>query len=355
MFRKLARLRDRDQFVLAFRQGSEIGGWVQPYLETLPKERTAIHVLPTTRRLANLGSLLGMNRLWHIGCCADLYLRFDAGLLGGCCHPLLALVADLSALKRSESSLAWHGRYLFKRALKETAQRSEIIVTISNYTRAALIHRYPSCAERVHVVPNGIADAWFETSDFVRQVHSPYWVWYGQMTPRKNLARLLAAYANLKAEGVRLPRLKFVGRPAHGGDAAIEKIYALGLTNCVDVVAPLPLAQLIAVVRGSRGLVFPSLQEGFGMPIIEAMAQGRPVLTSTTTAMPEVAGGHAILCDPLNIESIKSGLQRLVAEDQLEESATEARRRWARNFSAQAAAERYSALIDQAYREHCRT
>jgi len=93
--------------------------------------------------------------------------------------------------------------------------------------------------------------------------------------------------------------------------------------------------------------VFPSLYEGFGMPVVEAMACGVPVLTSDRTAMPEVAGGLAMLCDPENVGSIADGMRGLLSPAQIEPDAIAARRAWASRFTARRAACAYSALIDR--------
>ena len=346
MLRELITIRTDDKFSLVFRKGSEKSGWALEYLATLPSDRISTHVLPRSRRESNLRALLGLSPASDNRLPADIYLRFDAGLLGPIAHPLIALVADMSVFDSDQASLAWHGRRLYKRALQTTAAHADKIVAISETTRIALLQRYPASTDRVVVIHNGVAAQWFQEIVPNHSNSSPYWVWYGQMTARKNLPGLLMAYAKVRDEGHPLPRLKLVGKPGYGGATILNDIRELGLVACVDVIEPLPLPELVALVAESHGLVFPSFQEGFGMPIVEAMALGRPVLTSNTTAMPEVSGGHAILVDPSDIQSIADGLASLQDPTLFNVQKIAARRRWASRFTVQAAAAAYSQLID---------
>jgi len=347
MLRELIRIRSSDRFTLGFRRRTEQEKWVRPYLESLPTSNVEIDVLKMTRRQVNLRRLLRIPMNGDIDYGADLYMRFDAGTLGPHAHPLIALVTDLSSFSAATSSLAWHGRILYKRALAETVDQAERIVAISRATQNDLTAKYPACRERVRVIENGIADEWFRAPSTSGAADGGYWVWYGQMTARKNLEGLVAAYALLVSERNDIPRIKIVGRMGQGGEGILQAIAQYGLANQVEIVSPLPLAELVAIVGGSRGLVFPSFHEGFGMPIVEAMAQGRPVLTSNVTAMPEVAGGHAVLCDPHSTASIKAGLIALMSPHLMDPEQIEARKNWAARFTSGAAAEAYSTLIDE--------
>ncbi|MGR9072539.1 MAG: glycosyltransferase family 4 protein [Gammaproteobacteria bacterium] len=350
MLKRLVRLRPDDHFILAIRKGTRFQSWWKDYLDELNVPNREVLVLERDRRWVNFRMLAGFPDPHAIKAAADLYLRFDAGDLGARCKPLVSLIADLSSFDAKTSSLAWHGRVLFRKAVSSSLRNSARIVTISDWTRADLVNKVAGVDEnRISVIRNGIARVWFENAGLSGVEKPGYWVWYGQITPRKNLDRLLQAYARLlvSEEGGHAPRLRLIGSLAHDGERVVKAIEGLGLNEIVDLLPPQPLDSLVRHVAGSRGLVFPSLHEGFGMPVVEAMACGRPVLTSDVTSMPEVAGGLAALCDPLNVESIEAALKNLLNPGWDEECARRTRREWAKQFTAEAAASAYSALIDE--------
>jgi glycosyltransferase involved in cell wall biosynthesis len=348
MLRELIFLRVGDRFLFLFRKGSLDQDWVREYLRGLPQERVTAQELPWSRRSSNIRALIGLAETECSLPKADVYLRFDVGGLGRAGHPLIDGIADLSALNPRQSSLAWHGRALFKRALRRTLLRGGDTVVISAATKDDVLTHFPQARGYFHVIPNGIANEWFELGAVDAERLEDAWVWYGQVTPRKNLSGLIEAYATLQGQVTsRLPRLKLITRPGAGASNLAELASTLGLADAVHFVNPLPLCDLINAVKTSRGLVFPSFHEGFGMPIAEAMACGRPVLTSNTTSMPEVAGGHALLCDPGSRESMMEGLHALLDPAIDEISCRTARRKHSEKFTTQNSANSYNILIDQ--------
>ena len=130
--------------------------------------------------------------------------------------------------------------------------------------------------------------------------------------PHKNEERALAAFARARIDPS--IRLLLTGLPTNTLQAFIAH---LGLTERVDFLGRVEDTQLPAVYRGALGLLFPSFYEGFGLPVIEAMASGVPVLTSTVTALPEVAGDAALLVDPYDVDAIASGIERLLTDEDL--------------------------------------
>lgn len=348
MLKELITLRSEDHFTFIFRKGSLSQDWAKAYLQQLPSDRVTAFELPWSRRTSNIRSLLGFAETERTLPKADVYLRFDVGGLGVAGNPLVDGIADLSALNAQQSSMAWHGRVLFRRALHRTIQRGGDTVVISEATRKDVLDHFPTAQGRFHIVPNGIAREWFELGADDSDEMEDAWIWYGQVTPRKNLNGLIAAYARLLADGgSSLPRLKLVTKPGPGADELAALVRMRGLVEAVEFVDPLPLLDLIYAVRSSRGLVFPSFYEGFGMPIAEAMACGRPVLTSDTTSMPEVAGGQAILCDPHSQDSLVNGL-RLMLNQELDCCRhRDERRRCASKYTTLRAAQAYDRLIDR--------
>jgi glycosyltransferase involved in cell wall biosynthesis len=133
----------------------------------------------------------------------------------------------------------------------------------------------------------------------------------GLTNPNKNLPRLLAAYAQSAARGEH--RLAVVGHvPEKQHQALDEELSELGIRDHVHLTGYVADAELPALYAGAAAFLFPSLYEGFGLPILEAMASGVPVLTSTTSACPEAAGGHACLVDPESIDAIANGIDAVL-------------------------------------------
>jgi glycosyltransferase involved in cell wall biosynthesis len=163
---------------------------------------------------------------------------------------------------------------------------------VSEFTRTETVELAGVPAERIRVVPHGVDDV-FSTDGSVTE--GEYVLVVATLEPRKNLARAVEA---ARAAGV---ELRVVGARGWGG---------------VEVdgwVGEVPDTELAALYRGAQCVLYPSLYEGFGLPVLEAMACGTPVVTSVGTAMEELAGGAAVLVDPLDIESIANGIGDAIA------------------------------------------
>ena len=152
-----------------------------------------------------------------------------------------------------------------------------------------------------------------------------YYMFYGAIEPKKNVSRLIDAYA---ASGSAFP-LIIVGSLGWQYDEDVEKINNerfLYYRRDADRVVPtrrvrripyLPFSQLMTLVKGARGVIFPSLYEGFGLPVLEAMALGTPVITSNVAALPEVSGGAAALVDPTDVDSMTKAIRAFDYDDGL--------------------------------------
>lgn len=200
--------------------------------------------------------------------------------------PTVVTVHDLAILRAPEAFPRWHRLY-GKAGLTRVLRSADAIVAISEFTRSELVDLARVPEERIRVVPNGV-DAVF-TLDGPR-ADGDYVLAVATLEPRKNLARAVDAAREAGVE------LRVVG--ARGwGDIDVD-----------GWVGEVPDAQLAALYRGARCLVYPSLYEGFGLPVLEAMACGTPVVTSRGTAMEEVAGDAAVLVDPLSVSAIAMGI-----------------------------------------------
>jgi glycosyltransferase involved in cell wall biosynthesis len=223
------------------------------------------------------------------------------------------VIHDVAVLENRE----WYSRaysLLYRRLLPTLSSRVRRIVTVSEFCKSRIIELLCVPEEKITVAWEASSSCFFpRTEEEISRtaarlgVRRPYFLAIGAVSPRKNFQRLLAAWTRTEqsAEGVSLivvgkEGLRFSGEASLG--AVPTSVRHLGEVNDED------LARLYS---GAEGLLFPSLYEGFGLPILEAMASGCPVLTSNCSAMPEIAGDAAILVDPLSEEAIADGIDRL--------------------------------------------
>jgi len=166
-----------------------------------------------------------------------------------------------------------------------------------------------------------------------------YYLFFGALEPKKNVARLIEAHCS---SGSKHP-LVIVGPPGWGSEqdvALIKQFSDLDRSGRIKWLGYLPRQTLATVIAGARAVVFPSLYEGFGLPVLEAMALGTPVITSNTSSLPEVAGDAALLVDPLEVRGIGGAINALDGDQRMVEDLSQRGRVQAEKFSAAAYRER---------------
>jgi glycosyltransferase involved in cell wall biosynthesis len=225
-----------------------------------------------------------------------------------CPVPFVFCIHDLIHLRFAAESTPARRAY-YRLVVRPAARRAARVLTVSAHARGEILDWTGLPPERVEIVGNGVADAF--RPDGPR--HAPgyaYFLFVGRREPHKNVEGLLAAYAASHCRTA--ARLLFTGEPDAATQAAVRRH---GLDAQVAYTGALTDEALAAHYRGALALAFPSLYEGFGIPIAEAMACGTPVLTSAATAIPETTGeDNALVVDPRHSEAIAAGLDRL-AED----------------------------------------
>jgi glycosyltransferase involved in cell wall biosynthesis len=221
--------------------------------------------------------------------------------------PFVFTLHDLNHLRVPENSNALKRAY-YQYMIKPACHRAAFVLTVSEYSRRE-IAAWAAVEERTVInVGNGVGKPF--TADGPKyQPGYPYLLYVGSHKSHKNLPRLLRAY---KVSGIcDAVRLVMTGTPSRELRTTIDELRVGDNLHFVGTANNEDLAQLY---RGALGLVFPSLYEGFGLPPLEAMACGTPVLTSNVCSLPEVVGDAGILVDPLNVEEIAHGI-RTVVED----------------------------------------
>lgn len=203
-----------------------------------------------------------------------------------------------------------------------SARRSARVLTGSHHARADIIERYELAPDAVAVTPYAARDEFrrldAESVDACLAsvgIERGYLLCVGNLQPRKNLRRLLEAYAGLAAD--RRPRLVIVGQAAWLYQDVYAAVRTHGLADAVHFTGFVSTDMLVALYNGARVFAYPSLYEGFGLPVLEALACGVPTLTSNTSSLPEVGGDAALLVDPLSTEALREGLDRLLTDTEL--------------------------------------
>jgi glycosyltransferase involved in cell wall biosynthesis len=195
-----------------------------------------------------------------------------------------------------------------------------MIVADSYSTADAVKLAFGTKSDRLAVVPLAANnDPKSISVDTLKELNidQPYLLFVGTLEPRKNLARLLAAYELMPASVKAQASVVIVGGKGWGAVNLKDEIHRLKLSNYVKLLGYVNDEVLNALYSNAQFLAMPSLYEGFGLPLLEAMVYGRPVLTANNSSMPEVAGEAGLLVDALDIHSIRSGLLQLITDKNL--------------------------------------
>lgn len=247
----------------------------------------------------------------------DLFWSPLATLPGRCPVPAVVTVHDLTAVLFPEAHTArvrWSILPFLTRSLA-TARR---VVAISESTAADLAFHFPETRGRLRVVPNGV-DARYRPGSAEsiaatrRELGAPdgYLLAVGTLEPRKNLPTLLTAWEALADADPGFPPLVLVGGAGWETKAFRRRLAALGPRGLRHL-GRVDDERLLALYQAASAFAYPSLYEGFGLPVLEAMACGVPVVTSDVSSLPEVAGGAALLVDPRDPRALAAALHRLL-------------------------------------------
>jgi glycosyltransferase involved in cell wall biosynthesis len=237
---------------------------------------------------------------------------------------------DLFVMTGDYSSPEFRAR--FTEQARQAAELSDAIIAVSRFTASQVEELLKVPAERIRVIPHGVhipAPSGGPRENLV--------LFVGAIQRRKNVARLVKAFERLPADW----RLALAG--ASDGYGAAEELHAIEESprrGAIDVLGYVSSPDLERLYQRARIFAFPSLDEGFGMPVLDAMAHGVPVVTSTSSALPEVAGDAALLVNPLQVDSIADALSRLAADDALQDDLARRGLERARQFSWTSAVER---------------
>lgn len=247
-------------------------------------------------------------------------------------------------------------RYMLETGLKRSMKRADLIVTDSQFSKSEILKYFPQCEEKLRVVPCGVDRTRFHPVDNPVRIEETtkslgidreYFLYLGTLEPRKNLRRLAVAYNEFRKGKAEYPCLVLAGGKGWLNEDLMKTIKDLDLESDIKIVSYVPEEHICTLMSGALAFIFPSIYEGFGMPPLEAMACGVPVLTTHTASLPEVVGDSALICDPYNIEQICDCLEKLYRESNLRRDLSAASLKRARMFSWENAA----AILYDVYKE----
>lgn len=237
---------------------------------------------------------------------------------------------DLFVLTGEYSTPDFRAR--FADQARRAAELSDTVIAVSRFTAEHVEDLLGVPASRIRVVPHGV-----RIPDPQAQARENLVLFVGAIQKRKNVARLIRAFERLPDSW----RLALAG--AADGYGAAEELEAMAASPrraSIDLLGYVSAAELDRLYRRASIFAFPSLDEGFGMPVLEAMAHGVPVVTSNCSAMPEVAGDAALLVDPQDVDAISSALTRLAGEPSLRADLAQRGLERARQFTWESAVDR---------------
>lgn len=228
--------------------------------------------------------------------------------------------------------------------LPQAIKRSQNIFTISHYVQREIKKLFKDSDNKISVIYPGIGSDFRIIHDQILKnaiiakykLPAKFILFVGTIEPRKNLLRLVEAYDQfINKYSLNDLSLILVGERGQDYQQLLEKIKKLNLTSKVIVLHYIPMADLPCLYNLATVFAFPSLDEGFGLPVLEAMACGSPVITSNISSLPEVAGSAAILINPDNVDEIAKALNKILANEGLRQELKQRGLDRAKNFSWQ--------------------
>lgn len=263
-------------------------------------------------------------------------------------RPYVVTIHDLSSLFFDEASGLLHEAHVFR--LRRGLERADRIIAVSGATQRDVTNLVPSATDRVRLIYNapdpqfspapGARDAARERHRILEryQIRDPFLLYAGSIRPQKNIPRLIEAFAVVRGNlenhrGYRNIRLIIIGDEISRHPDVRRAVIVSRVENCVRFLGFVPLDTLRIFHELATAFVFPSLYEGFGLPPLEAMASGTPVIASAVSSLPEVVGGAAMLVNPENVFDIARGITEVLVDDKLRQELIMKGRRQAAKFS----------------------
>lgn len=277
---------------------------------------------------------------------ADVFLSPDGYMSLSTKVPTCLVIHDLAFEHYPEHFVRSHKMY-WRHYSPRFARKAARIATVSTYSKDDIVKHYGINADNIDVVYNGAHAeyrplSWQEREDVKTKYADgcEYFVFAGALHPRKNIVNLLKAFIAFKKRQRSNMKLVIVGRYAWKYEEVIEMREEMPFKDDVKWVGYMHVDELSKVIGGAYALVYPSLFEGFGIPILEALKCEVPAIVSHTSAMPEVAGDAGLLVDPTDVQDIATKMEMLHKDETLRKKLIEASKEQVKKFSWDQSADR---------------
>jgi len=255
---------------------------------------------------------------------------------------------------------------LLKMLVRASARKADHIITVSEHSKRDIVETYGVDPDNITVTYEGAGSEFVPLGrqaakeEVARKygIHQPFILYVGRLQARKNLARLVASYARVRKLGFR-HKLIFVGKPDSLFQQVSARIRELEIREDVIQLGYVPGADLPSLYNAAEVFIYPSLYEGFGLPVLEAMACGTPVITTQSSSLAEVAGDACLLVDPVDESSIASALECILGDRGLRERLSQAGLKRSSQFSFEKTAQQTLGVYERvlhgknAGRENC--
>ena len=255
----------------------------------------------------------------------DVFLSPDGYLSLTTQFPQIAVIHDLN-FEHYPEDLPKNALKYYRTKFPKFARKAERIITVSEFSKQDIIQQYGIDASKIDVTYNGVSDMFQPTGSDVQETikqqysnEQNYFIYVGSLHARKNIDRMFRAFDEFKKTTGSGNKLMVVGEKIWNSVDLETTLNQLQYKNDIIFTGRVSNEEMVKLIGASSGLVYVSYFEGFGIPIIEGMKCGVPVLTSNVTSMPEVAGNAAILVDPFSVESIAVGMKQLTDKTSTEE------------------------------------
>lgn len=276
----------------------------------------------------------------------ELFLSTDGYACLNTHVPQVLVMHDLAFEHFPEQVPFIYSKY-YRYYMPRFAAKATRIATVSEYSKSDIIKQYGISADKIDVVYNGSKEVYHPVSEDVKAAvkarltnGADYFIYVGSIHPRKNIKRLLLAFEQFKKLTGSNHKLVIVGRKAWDYNDVDETLAGMQHKGDVIFTGHLPPAELADVLASAFAMLYVSLFEGFGIPIIEAMNCDVPVITSNTTSMPEAAGDAALLVNPEAVDEIAAAMKTLVEKPALRNSLIEKGKKQREKFSWELTAEK---------------
>lgn len=301
-----------------------------------------------------LWNFIPVSYSWFFGGNADVTVFFNYYIPPGVKGKKITLIHDMT-YKVFPETVNKKTLYMLNMNMEKSCRRADKIITISEFSKSEIIKYMGVDKNKISVMPVGVDHSLFKICEdksaiqsvlYKYKINSPYFLYLGTLEPRKNIEGMIDAYAILKKRNPDAPEFVLAGRKGWLYDSIFEKVKQYHIEESVVFTGYVEEAEAPLIMNGALAFMFVSFYEGFGMPPLEAMACGTPVITSNTASLPEVVGDSAITVNPYSAEEIAQAMEKLYKNDNLREELSAKGLKRADEFTWTKSAEAVISAID---------